>query len=125
MIDGAVGGAGCGVDGVGVGALAEALVMDPTALTRALRPLQRDGLVRLLASPKDRRARTVHLTDEGRATYEAARPAWRRAQQHVDAILKAREIPALNGLLDGLIHDMKSGTGSRADATQTAGKETA
>ena len=42
-------------DGIGIGALAEKLVMDPTTLTRNLRPLQRQGFVVLAADPHDRR----------------------------------------------------------------------
>lgn len=113
------------LDGIGLGALAEALVMDPTALTRALRPLQRDGLVRLQANPQDKRARHLHLTDKGRERYEAARPAWRRAQLHVDDILQARDLTALNGLLDHLIDDMKSAPASPTGDRPCAGKEKA
>jgi DNA-binding MarR family transcriptional regulator len=32
-------------DGISIGELAEKLVMDPTTLTRNLRPLEREGLV--------------------------------------------------------------------------------
>jgi DNA-binding MarR family transcriptional regulator len=113
------------LEGIGVGALAEAMVMDPTALSRALRPLQRDGFVHVRAGADDRRARRVHLTDEGRAAYEAARPAWRQAQQHVDAALRANDSPALNGLLDGLIDRMKSEPGPHTGNSQQAGKDTA
>src|SRR5438046_7461249 len=62
------------LDGISVGALAEKLVMDPTTLTRNLRPLEREGLVRLERDPADRRSRTLHLTDQGRETLRAARP---------------------------------------------------
>src|ERR1700742_2652691 len=43
--------------------LAAALVMDAGALTRTLRPLERDGWVQSLTDPKDRRFRHVVLTE--------------------------------------------------------------
>ena len=111
------------LDGIGVGALAEVMVMDPTALTRALRPLQRDGLVHLATGEQDRRARRVHVTDKGHATYEAARPGWRLAQRHVDDLLSASGTPALNGLLDSLIDRMKVTPAPGSDHPHHAGKD--
>src|SRR5436309_368876 len=64
------------LDGISVGALAEKLVMDPTTLTRNLRPLERRGLVKLKPDPEDRRARSLHLSEAGRELLRAARPAW-------------------------------------------------
>src|SRR2546430_7458823 len=75
------------LDGIGIGALAEKLVMDPTTLTRNLRPLARRGLVAMEPDPGDRRSRCLHLTDEGRQILRAARPAWARAQHHVEQVL--------------------------------------
>lgn len=112
------------LNGIGVGALAEAMVMDPTALTRALRPLQRDGLVRLATASRDRRARSVHLTDKGRATHEAARPCWRQAQQQVDDLLRAQDVAGLNGLLDSLIAQMKTAP-APGSKTAPTGKDSA
>ena len=71
-------------DGIGVGALADRLVMDPTTLTRNLRPLARDGLLTLEPDPDDRRSRSLRLTAKGREALQAARPAWARAQRHVE-----------------------------------------
>src|ERR1051326_8615634 len=75
------------LDGISVGALAGELVMDPTTLTRNLGPLERKGLVRIEPDPADRRARNLHLSEAGREILRAARPAWARAQQHVEKIL--------------------------------------
>ena len=65
-----------------VGRLAEELVMDRTTLTRNLRPLERQGLIRLEPG-HDRRSRMVVLTPAGRAALRAARPSWRRAQDRM------------------------------------------
>ncbi len=66
--------------------IAEALGLERSSLSRALAPLERDGLVRL--GPETRhRARHVHLTEAGRARLEAARPAWAAVQeQTADAL---------------------------------------
>jgi len=70
-----------------VAALARRLVMDRSALGHNLRPLVRDGLVRLEASDSDQRRRQVTLTAKGLATLRAAMPLWRRAQQRFGAVL--------------------------------------
>ncbi|HLN08544.1 MAG TPA: MarR family winged helix-turn-helix transcriptional regulator [Xanthobacteraceae bacterium] len=90
-------------DGIGVGALAEKLVMDPTTLTRNLRPLERAGLLVLGADPNDRRSRCLRLTAEGRAVLKAARPAWARAQRHLEETLGAGDTAALHAALDRML----------------------
>src|SRR6266516_6222586 len=71
--------AGCGLRGtqysilarlqrrgpMSINALAAALVMDRTTLGRNILPLQRDGLVAIVASPADRRRRELCLSDVG------------------------------------------------------------
>ena len=64
----------------GIQALADALAMDRTTLGRALRPLERDGLVRLARDPADARSRRLALTEEGRLRLAQARPTWAAAQ---------------------------------------------
>src|ERR1700680_525859 len=61
------------LDGISVGALADKLVMDPTTLTRNLRPLERKGLVAMGPDPDDRRSRSLRLTDKRREGLRAAR----------------------------------------------------
>lgn len=90
-------------DGVGIGALAERMVMDPTSLTRTLRPLERQGFVRLEQDARDRRHRRLHLTPEGRAVFEAARPAWLAGQRQIDQALGGTDATTLNALLDRTI----------------------
>src|SRR5262245_4725070 len=60
--------------------LAQALVMDRTALSHTLKPLERDGLVRVGRDRRDRRAKLVYLTARGRARAAAARARWVEAQ---------------------------------------------
>src|SRR5260370_9455885 len=63
------------LDGIGVGALAEKLVMDPTTLTRNLLPLRRRGFGVLAPDPDDRPSRSLHLTDQLPEAFRPARPA--------------------------------------------------
>lgn len=87
-------------DGITIGALAEKMIMDPTTLTRNLRPIEREGLVKLVPDPEDRRARQLHLTARGRAVFEKARPAWAKAQRHVETVLGEADTGELNSVLD-------------------------
>ena len=96
------------LDGISIGALAEKLIMDPTTLTRNLRPLERRQLIRLAADPRDRRSRRLHLTEQGRAAFIQARPAWVEAQRHIEAALGASEAPALHAALDHMLERLAS-----------------
>lgn len=90
-------------DGTSIGALAEKMVMDPTSLTRSLRPLERQGLVALNASRTDRRVRSLHLTAAGRRAFENAKPAWARTQRFIEATIGELETPALHAALDRVL----------------------
>ena len=90
-------------DGISIGALAEKMVMDPTALTRSLRPLERRGLVTLKSSRSDRRVRSLHLTASGRRAFDEAKPAWARAQRHIESAIGELETPALHAALDRVL----------------------
>lgn len=67
-------------------ALALRMGMDKTTLTRNLRPLERDGLVRV-DQGEDRRTRNLSLTDKGHRTLHDAYALWRRAQGQAEALL--------------------------------------
>ncbi|WP_158913147.1 MarR family winged helix-turn-helix transcriptional regulator [Caulobacter sp. S45] len=56
--------------------LAAAMVMDAGAMTRSLRPLEREGWVQSLADPKDRRFRHVVLTEAGKQKLAETAAAW-------------------------------------------------
>jgi DNA-binding MarR family transcriptional regulator len=62
--------------------LAEVLGMDRTTLTRNLRPLEREGLVKV-ASGSDRRVRLVRLTRLGERKQAEAQPLWAKAHARV------------------------------------------
>lgn len=82
-----------------IAALADAMVMDRTTLTRNITPLERDGFVRIAAAQEDRRRRLVSLTASGREALARARPHWRRAQAAFEAHFGAEKAAAMRTLL--------------------------
>jgi DNA-binding MarR family transcriptional regulator len=82
-----------------LGELAEALVMDRGALTHNLKPLERDGLVKINVDPQDRRNRLVALTAAGRSKLEESARLWKRAQNGFEAAFGAVESAALREAL--------------------------
>ena len=86
-----------------IGALADKLAMDPTTLTRNLRPLIRQGLVTHEPDRRDRRVRCVSLSVTGRESFDAARPLWRAAQNQITAVIGDVETSALHNQLDQVL----------------------
>lgn len=87
----------------GIQALAAELVMDRTTLGRNIRPLERDGLLRAIADPADRRSRLVSITPRGVALVAAARPAWLAAQAEFEARYGAAPAAELDAALHGVV----------------------
>jgi DNA-binding MarR family transcriptional regulator len=56
------------------------MAMDRTSITRALVPLERDGLIQS-RSGADKRIRIVSVTSKGRKLVESAEPRWHQAQE--------------------------------------------
>jgi DNA-binding MarR family transcriptional regulator len=71
--------------------LAEALVMDLSALGHTLKPLVRDGLVEFVADKKDGRVRRVALTKAGAAKQKELQARWRDAQMRFVKVLGEEE----------------------------------
>jgi DNA-binding MarR family transcriptional regulator len=67
-----------------IGKLADTMVMERTALGRALRPLERDHLLAVGAG-SDARIRSVSLTPKGQAKLKSAMVVWRRAQKEFES----------------------------------------
>ncbi|WEZ82531.1 MarR family transcriptional regulator [Rhizobium sp. 32-5/1] len=77
----------------GMAPVASLLAMDRTTLTAALKPLERRGLVELVADPKDRRSKRLRLTPRGHAVLAEAVPVWKSTHADVDALLPGQEGP--------------------------------
>ena len=80
-------------------ALARELVMDLSALGHTLKPLVRDGYLRLDPDDRDARAKRVSLTPSGEAKLEETIVLWRAAQSRVEATLGADKAQALRFML--------------------------
>jgi DNA-binding MarR family transcriptional regulator len=70
-----------------IGNVSALLAMDRTTLTANLKPLERRGLVTVMADGADKRTRRLTLTPAGRALLCAAVPAWRRTHTEIERLL--------------------------------------
>jgi DNA-binding MarR family transcriptional regulator len=82
-----------------INALAAALVMDRTTLGRNILPLERDGLIEIVASPADRRRRELCLSAAGADKLALAIERWRVAQTRFDTVFGSERAAALRDLL--------------------------
>lgn len=86
-----------------IGELAKILVMDRTALSHTLRPLERDGFLVMKEGAADKRQKNLRLTNLGRERMQAASAGWDRAQSAIDGSIgeeNARAMRTLVGLLE-------------------------
>ncbi|MCG5077692.1 MarR family winged helix-turn-helix transcriptional regulator [Paraburkholderia tagetis] len=84
--------------------LADDLVMDRTTLVRALKPLQRDGLVLAFAAEHDTRTLVYRLSADGARRYEKAHTLWLDAQAEFEQHMKRDRARALRAELFALTH---------------------
>jgi DNA-binding MarR family transcriptional regulator len=87
--------------------LAQTLVMDRSTLGQNLRPLERDGFVKLLTDPHDRRSRLIALTKLGMTKFNEARKYWEIAQEHFEAVFGKQKAAALRAALLGIAYNEK------------------
>ena len=91
--------------------LAREMRVEPSTLTRNLRPLLDAGLVAMSAGP-DGRSRLVSATDVGREKRQEAQRRWRVAQETLNRRLGLERVVALHALLDDcqeLLADLPEG----------------
>ncbi len=84
------------LDSPSISKLANGLVMDRTTLTRGLKPLENDGLIKI-TSGDDKRTHFVKITPKGKTALQKTLPYWEKArmvvseefgQKHLDGLLK-------------------------------------
>ncbi len=85
--------------------LAKVLVMDRTTLLRAMKPLQREDLLRNAASDADPRQLVFALSPAGERKLKQAVPLWAKAQQEFEAGMGPREAAGLRKALLALAKD--------------------
>jgi DNA-binding MarR family transcriptional regulator len=99
-----------GKDAPTLSELARALVLDRSALGHNLRPLERDGLIRIEAGREDRRQRRVVLTPEGKRVFKLAGKLWRRAQDRFLSVYGAEKAALLKLALTEIAHEERLGS---------------
>jgi DNA-binding MarR family transcriptional regulator len=82
-----------------MGDLAAALVLDRSALAHNLKPLERDGLVKLIVDQNDKRSRLVQLTARGEEKLRESFDLWRKAQHCFETAFGAEQARALRASL--------------------------
>jgi len=81
------------------GALAAAMTMDASTLTRNLKPMLTAGWLQMSAGD-DGRSRLVHITDAGRVKRAEAQRHWKAAQEGLNQVLGVQRVRALHALVD-------------------------
>ena len=83
-----------------MGELAGSLVLDRSALAHNLKPLEREGLIEIVADEQDRRSRLVRLTQAGRKKLARSLPFWEEAQRRFEGAFGERRAKELRATLD-------------------------
>lgn len=97
------------------GALARAMGLDASTLTRNLRPMLDAGWLALQPGA-DGRSRLVVATPAGVALRAQAQRRWRVSQERVNSVLGPQRVLALHTLLDECTALMAAATGDAGDA---------
>lgn len=83
-----------------MGELAELLAMDRATLGHNLRPLERDGLLEIIPSKEDRRARVAAITTAGLHRVKQGRPFWDHAQRAFERAFGAAKAADMRRMMD-------------------------
>lgn len=102
-----------GAAGVTLSDLASAMDMDRTTLTRNLKPLESQRLVKIAADASDGRARRARITPGGLKALNTARAGWRAAQSQVARTLGNANVEALHGWIDSVMPAFRAGVPAR------------
>src|SRR3954464_8966992 len=93
-----------------MGDTADFLAMDRTTLTAALKPVERRGLVRIVADESDRRGKRLELTPAGNAVLTKAYALWQTFHGAIEADMASPSAAAMRG---GLIRMVKQLGGTK------------
>ena len=82
------------------------LVLDQTTLSRAIKPLIRDGLLSITADESDLRSKIISLSPKGKIAYQEALPLWKDAQQSLKDKLGNKQINQILNLSDTFVEKL-------------------
>jgi DNA-binding MarR family transcriptional regulator len=94
---------------ISVSTLGRYMVMDRTSITRALAPLERDGLINSRTGG-DKRTRLVSLTKRGEKLIAGAEPSWCQAQKALMEAIGDERWTALRTVLRHTTHMVRHRT---------------
>lgn len=97
-------------DSPSIAQLARELVMDPSTLTRNLRPLLKQGLLDLSHSGRGK-AKKVALTDKGREKLQELLPIWNQTQRQFVKHVGARRWNSVRNDLRALVEALQGPNG--------------
>ena len=100
--------------------LAEAMVIDASAMAHTLKPLERDGLIAIRVDPRDKRNRQITLTEQGRANLAASHADWVGAQRSFEAALGTINSETLRQALRYLVSEAFTTAFARGQAAPVA-----
>jgi DNA-binding MarR family transcriptional regulator len=87
--------------------LASRLAVKPPSVTKVVRRLERQGIVRRERDPVDARVSLVDLTGRGAALERDVARAWREAERETLAALSREEVGSLRALLTKALHGQR------------------
>ena len=96
--------------------IADLLRLDRTVMTHTIDDLERAGLVERRPDPRDRRARQIVLTDQGRARLDAGTAAMSQAERRMLQMLDDAEAATFRSLLQRVADATASCSGAAANA---------
>jgi len=95
-------------DGIHIGDLSRETAIERSLLSRILSSLERDGLVRKVPSPKDRRYTAIYLKARGHKTFRKILPAARRQIEQAIAGVSKPSMLALTRILRQISQNLTS-----------------
>lgn len=95
--------------GISAGALAEMLHLDPSTLTGVLQRLERQGAVKRVADPNDRRRALFALTPRGRALDAMKTRTVEAAVRRALALAGPGQVETARAVLSILAHELEAG----------------
>lgn len=101
--------------------LAQAMVLDRSALAHNLKPLQRDGYVVVRRDEIDGRSRRVRLTEVGQEKLNASHHLWRSAQDRFEAVYGVERAADLRLALAEIFSDDFAKAFNRTRAAPSSG----
>jgi len=96
---------------ISAGQLVGSLIADQTTLARALKVLEKDGLIRRVPQA-DQRVKLIELTDKGRKRLAQARRLWSQAQARMVGLIgreQWRDVRARLGFVLGALGPARAG----------------